>query len=212
MLVAGLAKEGAEFVFAHAEVGQLEHRQHVFGLQVQGDLQFHENHVIGEAAFRFRLWPWLLATQCIDQAVEENRQGAISAFLKGRVVVLFQPVADLFPGDGFTGFGENADHAGVVEIEDVPGAAKDVVIEHAGPVVRETEGRDRHGSNVIVQGTDGGNTPVCPLTFQGVKIFSPTMPARISPRHSNRGALTASWNSRMPNSTVPIVPMPVHTA
>ena len=42
--------------------------------------------------------------------------------------------------------------------------------------------------------------------------FNPTIPARISPTHTSRATVAGSWNSTMPSTTVPIAPMPVHTA
>jgi len=38
------------------------------------------------------------------------------------------------------------------------------------------------------------------------------MPLRMRPRQTSRAAVTGSPNQRMPPSTVPTAPMPVHTA
>ena len=155
MLVAGFAEEGAELVFAQTEVGQFQNGQHVLGLQVQRDLQFHENHVVGQAGFRFRLRAGLFATQGIDQAIEKDRQGAVVALLESRVIIFFQPVADLLAGHGFAGFGEDADHAAIVKVEDIASAAQNVIIKHGKPVVS-----GRRGRGPMLQGTGNRDTPL----------------------------------------------------
>jgi hypothetical protein len=144
MLVARLAEKGAQFVFAHAEVGQLQNGQHVLGLQVQCDFQFHENHVVGQAGFRLRLRAGLFAAQGIDKTIEKDCQGAVVALLEGRIVIFFQPVADLLPGHGLAGFGEDTDHAAIVKVEDIASAAQNVIIEHGKPVVSGRRGRGAH--------------------------------------------------------------------
>ena len=46
----------------------------------------------------------------------------------------------------------------------------------------------------------------------GVTSFKPTIPTTISATQISRRASALSWKSAMPTRTVPIVPIPVHTA
>ncbi len=108
---------------AHAETSRLDDFQHFVARQVKGDFQFPQHYIVIDAFFCFCRWPFFFAPLLNDQAIKKNRQLRIGAILPGRIVIFFQPIADLLPGDVVISQLKDRNHFRIIHIEGIANAA-----------------------------------------------------------------------------------------
>ena len=130
MFVARLAEKGAEFVLADIQVIQGQEGQGIFGFEIEGNFEFHEDDIVVQLLFRRGLWPVPFSAFFHDQTIEKSGKLQITELLIGRVIVFFQPVADLRPCHLETRQGKRRDHLRIVKIENVSDSAQDIVLGH----------------------------------------------------------------------------------
>ena len=92
----GLAEEGRQLGLGdQLETGQCQQLEHVIILELEGDLELAQNHVVVETLFRRRLGAFALATTHVDQAIEEPGQVDVLDALLSLIIIALEPIADL---------------------------------------------------------------------------------------------------------------------
>src|SRR4249919_1072557 len=144
ILVVGLAEKGRQFRLGNREAGVRESLVHVDVLELEGDTELLQHHVVGDTFFH-RSWrqALVLSAAVEDQSIEEMGEDPVAALDVGLVVVLLQEGLHVFLRDGEGGVRQFDDlhDPGVAEVEHVADAAQYVVVDHWVPCGAEIRGR-----------------------------------------------------------------------
>jgi len=130
VLVPGLAKQRGQFMLAERQTGFLQKVQHVVGLQIQGNAQLHQHHVVCQAILRYRLWAFATPATGIDQSIQKNRHLAVGDFDKSRIVLLLQPGTHLIPAHVTVSAGKYINHLVIIQIKDIADTPEYIVKNH----------------------------------------------------------------------------------
>jgi len=84
-------------MFAQVQASQTQDFQYIVCLQAERDFQLHEDDVVIQLLFRWRLCAFLLAAFFNDQAVQKSGEIRIPACPVGGDVFFFQPIAVCYP-------------------------------------------------------------------------------------------------------------------
>src|SRR5690606_7548832 len=140
VLVPRLAEQRRQLGLGYREPGTGEHLVHVHVLQLEGDPQLLQHHVVADPLFHRTRWqPLVAATQVHDQAVQEVRQHRVAASQVAGVVLLEQEGAHLIDIESEVRIRQvrDLDHLAVGQVEHVADAAQNVVVDHVVlPVLR----------------------------------------------------------------------------
>lgn len=97
-------------MLAHTQSSQFNDMQHRIAGQVEGDFQLSQHNIIIDAFFCLRLRTFFLAPSVVYQTIEKNCQLGIAAILPSWIIIFFQPIANLLPGDVVICQFEDGDH------------------------------------------------------------------------------------------------------
>jgi hypothetical protein len=100
---------------------------------------FFQYGVVGDDGARIphgRRGAFLGASLVDDQAVQETIHFRLAAFDMARFRFLLEKIGRFVVRDGAAAEGENIHHGGVIDVQDVPDSAEDVVVEHGFPLIR----------------------------------------------------------------------------
>lgn len=156
VLVSGLSKQGGEFRLGQREARRCEDFVHVRVLQLEGDTQLFQDHVIGDTLLDGARRHAVVATaQMDDEPIEKARKDRVAARDESLFILLGKESAHFVLVDGERRIGEldDVDHLRVAQVERVADTAQYVVVDHRnsmhGPIGLEDDSlgdRDVHAA------------------------------------------------------------------
>ena len=124
------AKRSRQLIFADRHVRQSEYCEYFLGLQIERDFQFSKHYVVIQRFFLVSRSSVLSAPFCYDETIQKSSKNEIAALLVARLILLFQPGADLVFRYSVTDLSNHSDHSVVVQIEYAANPSQDIVAFH----------------------------------------------------------------------------------
>ena len=128
MPVIVFTKKCAELMLAQTKIGKLKKFKDIVVPQIQGNFQFSENKIVVQPFLRLRRLTFFLAAHVVDKTVQKDGELSVIAWLEGRIVIFFQPVAHLRPRHFIACRAEHGHHPRIIHVKNIADTSQYIVI------------------------------------------------------------------------------------